>query len=152
MIPRYIKIIILLILVQICLGAFTAGTNAGRFYNSFPMMDGSFIPPDGLKFEPSFFSYENVGNIQFSHRVVAWIILLSSVNVYRKSSNIIHDRSVLFFCFSVVLQFILGVLTVLYFNLWDSVTLGIVHQLGATILFISTISMAYFKSTNKNLI
>ena len=146
--PGYIKAIIMIILIQICLGAFTAGTNAGKFYNSFPMMDGSFTPPEGLKNELNFFRYDNVGNIQFSHRLFAWIILLVSFGVYRRSDNFIKDKSALLFCGSVIIQFILGVLTVLYFNSWDRVALGIVHQLGATMLFISVISMAYFKTSN----
>ena len=152
LIPRYIKVIIMLILIQICLGAFTAGTNAGHFYNSFPMMDGSFTPPEGLRYELNFFRYENVGNIQFSHRVVAWIILLLSFGIFRRRNSFINDKSVLLFCGSVILQFIIGVITVLYYNSWNSVMLGIVHQIGATILFISAILMAYFKTSNNDLL
>jgi len=153
-IPKYIKYIIILILLQICLGAFTAGSNAGKYYNTFPMMDGSILPPEGLLYSFDFFHRNNIGNIQFSHRLFAWTILFISIPyIYKrikKNNKDNKNNSVIIFGCSLGIQFLLGVLTIIYFNNWNKIVLGIIHQLGATILFLSTISMAYFNTDVKN--
>src|SRR6185295_11225068 len=61
----------LLVLVQILLGALVAGLKAGASYNTWPLMDGRLVP-DGLgAMEPWYLNlFENALTVQFNHRLV----------------------------------------------------------------------------------
>ena len=61
-------------------GGFVAGLDAGLTYNTFPLMDGKFIPDGLLSMSPVFRNFfENVTAVQFGHRMMAYgsIILVS---------------------------------------------------------------------------
>ena len=59
-----------LVFLQIILGAFVAGTDAGLSHNTWPLMDGALIP-DGLgAMQPWYLNlFENVLTVQFDHRM-----------------------------------------------------------------------------------
>ncbi len=72
------RVLLILSLVQIALGALVAGNHAGLIYNTWPMMDGHFLP------EVVFSDWQNKGAeaffdgiafVQFNHRVGAYILL-----------------------------------------------------------------------------
>lgn len=53
-------------------GAFVAGNDAGRAYNTFPDMDGHWVPPGALALEPAWRNaFENTATVQFDHRALA---------------------------------------------------------------------------------
>ena len=53
-------------------GAFVAGLDAGRAYNTFPLMDGELIPRDLLLISPWWINFfENTAAVQFTHRILA---------------------------------------------------------------------------------
>jgi cytochrome c oxidase assembly protein subunit 15 len=53
-------------------GAFVAGNDAGRAYNTFPMMDGEWVPSDALELSPQWRNvFENTALVQFDHRCLA---------------------------------------------------------------------------------
>lgn len=63
--------------LTIILGAFVAGTNAGMIYNTFPLMDGAFLPPDYADLSPWWRNgLESIGAIQFHHR---WAAILTAI-------------------------------------------------------------------------
>ena len=67
-----------LTLMQIGLGALVAGLRAGLSYNTWPLMDGHFIPPldDLLRQSPAWSNvFENVTAVQFDHRMLAYALL-----------------------------------------------------------------------------
>jgi cytochrome c oxidase assembly protein subunit 15 len=69
--------IAILVLLQIYLGALVAGLDAGRSFNTWPLIDGSFIPSaTRLWFEAPWWRnlFENVLTVQFNHRMVAYTI------------------------------------------------------------------------------
>jgi cytochrome c oxidase assembly protein subunit 15 len=74
--------IAILVLLQIYLGALVAGLDAGRSFNTWPLIDGSFIPSaTRLWFEAPWWRnlFENVLTVQFNHRMVAytiWVLVL----------------------------------------------------------------------------
>lgn len=75
---RFASAAVLLILVQIFLGGLVAGLRAGRAYNTWPLMDGHFIPPSGLllSLEPYWRNFtDNLATVQFQHRMVAYLVL-----------------------------------------------------------------------------
>lgn len=123
----------LLVFVQIILGGFVAGTDAGLSHNTWPLMDGAIIP-DGLgAMQPWYLNlFENVLTVQFNHRMVAYAIaLLAAVNLWLASRG--RSRAVALAVFVAVLaQITLGV-----FALLSHLTLGLAlaHQAGAVLLF-----------------
>jgi len=68
-------LLVALILVQIALGALVAGSKAGLTYNTWPLMDGAFIPSVSELFvvRPWIENFvDNVTTVQFNHRMVAY--------------------------------------------------------------------------------
>ena len=68
--------ILLLIVIQIILGAFLSGLDGGLIYNSWPDMNGSFFPND-VKFNDVINSQllSNPSIVQFLHRSTAYLLL-----------------------------------------------------------------------------
>ena len=68
--------ILKLIVVQIILGAFLSGLDGGLIYNSWPDMNGSFLPNDvGYNDLINTQLLNNPSIIQFLHRVTAYFLL-----------------------------------------------------------------------------
>jgi cytochrome c oxidase assembly protein subunit 15 len=74
--------LVALVLVQIYLGALVAGLDAGLTYNTWPLMDGQFIPDRSalLLLDPAWRNaFENVLTVQFNHRMMAYALGLLAV-------------------------------------------------------------------------
>ena len=136
-VKRLAKITFGFIVLQIIYGAFVAGLKAGLFYNTFPRMGTSFLPDTLLTFEPFWKNLlENPSGVQFIHRYLAYIVVILVVFLWetvrkmdltpmqRKTSNIMLSV--------VCIQFLLGVITLLFAV---PVTMGVLHQTGAFVLF-----------------
>lgn len=126
-----------LVFVQVLLGGLVAGTRAGFAYNTFPLMDGNFIPPEIGFIEPWWRNiFFNVATIQFDHRLLAWaIVAIVGWMVWRALSESPGRRArfaVHMLAIVVVAQFVLGVVTLLA---RVPVGLGVAHQGGAVALF-----------------
>lgn len=127
-----------LVLLQSLLGAFVAGHNAGLTYNTWPLMDGKFIP-DGLgTLSPWYVNiFENITTIQFNHRMVAYLLaavaLVQFVWIARSADDEKLVRSSLLLLAGIFAQAALGIWTLLeVVPLW----LGLAHQAGAAIVLI----------------
>jgi len=128
--------LVCLTFVQILLGALVAGIDAGRSFNDWPTMAGQILPPDPLYIEPIWRNFfENPGTVQFMHRVAGYILMGFGIWAFvraRRSGNSATRTAFTMVLAMMVLQMLLGIITVLYQAPW---TLAIVHQLGAVILF-----------------
>ena len=74
--------LLVLVLLQLYLGALVAGLRAGLIYNTWPLIDGAFIPDAArLLFEQPWWRnfFENALTVQFSHRMVAYVLWLLAV-------------------------------------------------------------------------
>ena len=72
-----VTILLLLLIVQIAAGAFVAGIDAGMGYNTWPLMDGAFIPPGLGAMQPFWRNlFEHHLTVQFDHRMLAYFITL----------------------------------------------------------------------------
>ena len=68
--------IVLLVFVQILLGALVAGLKAGTGYNTWPLMDGRLVPSGLGAMQPWYLNlFENAMTVQFNHRVVAYVLV-----------------------------------------------------------------------------
>ena len=129
--------ITLLIAITVAAGGFVAGLKAGFAYNTFPLMDGSFVPEGYGMITPFYLNFfENIAAVQFDHRILAELVLLSVVGVWFYARRFeLADQARLGFNLMlamVCVQFILGVTTLL---MVVPVSLGVAHQGGAMLLF-----------------
>jgi cytochrome c oxidase assembly protein subunit 15 len=66
-----------LILLQLVSGAFVAGLDAGYAYNTWPLMDGRWIPNGLAVMQPGWRNFfENALTVQFQHRMIAYLIVV----------------------------------------------------------------------------
>jgi len=123
-----------LIALTILSGAFVAGTDAGLIFNSFPLMDGSILPPG--YFDHAAAPFDDHGTIQFHHRVLALVSLAAVAVLWWRSrwlALVPRARRVANALMVVaVLQVALGITTLL---LVVPVHAAAAHQAGAVILF-----------------
>ncbi|MTI17347.1 heme A synthase [Rhodobacteraceae bacterium RKSG542] len=110
--------ILILLFVQLFMGALVAGLNAGLTFNTWPLMDGKIIPTGLFSMSPWWLNFtENVMTVQFQHRMVAYIltavIAYQSWRLMKGSNNKKLRRNAHFVAIAVVFQVILGIVTLL---------------------------------------
>ncbi|MBI3113854.1 MAG: COX15/CtaA family protein, partial [Rhodospirillales bacterium] len=60
-------------------GAFVAGLDAGLTYNTFPLMDGRWLPAEIFAMRPLYVNFfENIATVQFDHRLLAMTVLAAT--------------------------------------------------------------------------
>ena len=135
-----------LIFVQIILGAFVAGTKSGLSYNTWPMMDGRFIPNGYGVMSPIWKNlFENTAAIQFNHRTLAYIILTMTVWVFLTSRKHRFMRgSVTVLSLLILWQVALGIITLLtgsVVHVWTDIhiELALLHQFSSILVFLSVL-------------
>ncbi|WP_199698993.1 COX15/CtaA family protein [Oleomonas cavernae] len=132
-----------LVFLQILLGAFVAGLDAGLAYNTWPLMDGDLVPAGLFSHVPAWIDpFENSITAQFLHRhfaVVVALAVLALALLVRGRVPRAGDAAGLL-AFAVMLQFILGVWTLLAVV---PVHLGALHQALAFILFTLGLNLAH---------
>jgi cytochrome c oxidase assembly protein subunit 15 len=102
--------------------------------------------PEQVTMKGDFFSnfLENASGIQFVHRTLAIIVVIILCIIWYKSSKLnlttSQYRGVTFLIYGVTIQFILGVLTLIY---QVPVVLGVLHQTGAFFLFASSVYLIF---------
>ncbi|MBE9562518.1 MAG: COX15/CtaA family protein, partial [Proteobacteria bacterium] len=66
-----------LIFITMLSGGFVAGLKAGWFFNTFPLMNGQWIPEGILSLEPLWRNFfEDILTVQFNHRLLATLIFI----------------------------------------------------------------------------
>jgi cytochrome c oxidase assembly protein subunit 15 len=117
---RFTSVLLLIVtFVQIYFGALVAGLRAGRAYNTWPQIDGAFIPAgDRLWFETPWWRnmFDNVLTVQFEHRMTAYaLFVLAALHAF----DAVRSRAgraasgALLLLGAVGLQAVLGILTLL---------------------------------------
>ena len=127
--------LIVLVFVMVLSGALVAGIHAGLAYNTFPLMQGHFAPPEIFLLEPLWLNFfSNMATVQFDHRLIAWLLLaLVPWFAWRAARDFPLARLpaglLLLWIF---VQVSLGIATLLH---RVPVPLAATHQAGAMILF-----------------
>jgi cytochrome c oxidase assembly protein subunit 15 len=113
-------ILVVLIFVQLYFGALVAGLRAGLVYNTWPAIDGGFIPSSTrLWFETPWWRnlFENTLTVQFEHRMTAYALFLlaalHAIDLLRARSPRAVINGALWLLGAVTLQAVLGILTLL---------------------------------------
>jgi cytochrome c oxidase assembly protein subunit 15 len=130
-------------------GAFTAGLKAGLIYNSFPMMNGNWLPDEFFHGDTSLTAtvlkmINTPGCVQFVHRCLALFLTLSILISYHK----LPKKSAHALVFLLIFQITLGAITILY-----TVPLipALLHQANALLLFLYLNKIFYQPNQNREL-
>jgi heme a synthase len=139
---------LLFIFLQITIGAFVSGMDAGKIYNSWPLMGSSYFPNDNSFFNLfNFDAFSDPSLVQFMHRNLAYVIfvfyLLILFNIYKKKMYVFFNI-IKVIGFLLIIQIILGILTLLD---GAQILLASMHQISSIFLVSSVI---YFLSLNNN--
>lgn len=129
-------LIVLLVFLTALSGGFVAGTRAGLAYNTFPLMDGQWVPGGMFTLTPLWSNlFENVTTVQFDHRLLATLLfLVIPAFWWRARRQPLAPRVQIglhVLLMTLFLQLGLGISTLL---LRVPVALGTAHQGGAVLL------------------
>jgi len=143
--------LMLVVIIQIIYGAFVAGLDAGKVYNSWPKMHDKWIAESVYAMEPFWSNFINgIAGVQFVHRTFAFVVVGLIIYIYYQSKKYTllktENIAINLLIVTVFFQMILGIITlVMGVPLW----LGVLHQVGAFILLASTVfSIFIFKKIN----
>jgi|TARA_B110000211_G_C14091175_1_gene559188 cytochrome c oxidase assembly protein subunit 15 len=137
--------LIIIIYLQIILGAFVSGLDAGKIYQTWPMMGYSYFPNDFvLENFRNFFNFDNHSLMQFYHRNLAYLITVYIfclyLNIYKKKIKRLY-KPLKLVLFSLLLQITLGIFTLVS---GLDIYLASAHQISSVILVFSSINLYYF--------
>ncbi len=133
--------LIALVGLTIAAGGFVAGNRAGLTYNTFPLMDGQFVPAGYAALHPFFRNwFENIPAVQFDHRLLAettfvYVLALAAIGIARPLPRRILTALIALLLVA-TLQLALGVSTLL---LVVPIPLAAAHQAGAVLLLTAAI-------------
>ena len=149
-VPFYLpNLFVFIIFLQIIIGAFVSGIDAGQIYNTWPSMNGNYFPSDSsIKdlFKLSVFNEPSL--VQFIHRNIAYLTIFIFGFIFYfifKNKNLYYlKKTVVLIFFLLLFQVFLGVLTILY---GAQMFVASFHQIGSIFLISSSLYLLY-KNTN----
>ena len=129
------------------MGAFVSGLDAGKIYQTWPLMGNTYFPNDFfLKNFNDIVQFENHSLVQFYHRNLAYLITLYSfilaLFIYKKKiTNLYNSINILIFF--LLLQITLGILTLISgLNIY----LASLHQITSVFFILSALNLYYFRA------
>ncbi len=132
--------------VQLYLGALVAGLRAGKIYNTWPDIDGGFIPSAArLFFDTPWWRnlFDNTLTVQFEHRMVAYTLFVLAVlhvlDTVRSQARASAINGAAWLAAAVTLQATLGILTLLN---QVPTALGLAHQAVAIVVLTLAVMQA----------
>lgn len=148
-------LLLVVLAIQLVLGGIMSGMKAALFYPTWPDMAGEAIP--ALLFDPGQWTAQNFVEydrtpfmsalIQTMHRGTAYLLIIIGlyyvVRGFSLSTSPLFRRGLLLFAGLLVLQVVLGILTVINSVGQVPVDLGVYHQAGALLLLGSLLYVNY---------
>ena len=137
-------LLILFIFFQIIIGAFVSGLDAGKIYQTWPLMGYTYLPNDLILTDlKNLIDFENHSLIQFYHRNLAYFLTLYvlTLTLYIFRFNIFKlYKSIFLILFFLVIQIILGILTL---TSGLNIYLASGHQITSVLLVFTAINLYY---------
>ena len=134
-----LKILLSLIFIQIIIGAFVSGLDAGKIYQTWPLMNKSYFPNDISVND--FFNFNHPGLVQFIHRNIAYIIFFASIYlgfyIFKNRIKKLYYPYSIFFLI-IIIQIVLGI-SVLYSG--ANFYLASMHQISSIFLIVSSLNL-----------
>jgi cytochrome c oxidase assembly protein subunit 15 len=134
-----------LVFVQLGLGALVAGLRAGLIYNTWPLMDGRWIPTGLFATTPAIRAiWDDVTTSQFDHRVIAYLVVLFALVQAALAARVggALARRTAIVAGAALLQAALGIVTLVFVVPLHA---ALTHQAFALILF--GLSVAHASAT-----
>ena len=133
-----------LIFLQIIIGAFVSGMDAGQIYNSWPLMGNNYFPNDNdISNLFKLNAFNDPSLVQFIHRNLAYLIFLVYLiifsKVYLNNLNILKSPIIVIGVF-LILQIVLGILTILN---GAQIYIASMHQITSIFLVSSCIYLLF---------
>ena len=134
-------ILFFLIFLQIIIGAFVSGLDAGKIYQTWPLMGQKYFPDDTNY--NNLLNFENHSIVQFYHRNLAYIlsiyIIVLCLYLLRKVDKNLY-KPILLILITLTFQIVLGISTLLS-NL--HILIASSHQIFSVILVLSALNLYY---------
>jgi len=142
---RLAQTVVGLVFLQVIMGGLVAGLRAGHVYNTWPLMDGGFLPDLAFSMQPWWRNViDNAALVQFNHRIGAYLMVVTAVVLFLRSMRArvaAPDRLGAVLLLAVVLaQTSIGIATLLSSV---PVGLGVVHQGGAAVVLFMALLVAH---------
>ena len=137
-------ILFFLIFIQIIFGAFVSGLDAGKIYQTWPLMGYNYFPDDSIiRNVNDLINFENHSLVQFYHRNLAYLVtiyicFISYLVLKKKDKKL--NKIIFFFIIVLLTQILLGILTLLT-NL--HIVLASAHQISSVILILTALRLYY---------
>lgn len=129
-------VVAITLLIQIYLGALVAGLDAGLVFNTWPLIDGAFLPAAEHLwfFDPVWRNFfENTLTVQFDHRMVAYAIWIAAMVHANDAWTLRRETGgALILAGGITLQVALGIVTLLE---QAPIPLALAHQIAAILVF-----------------
>ncbi|WP_315703418.1 MULTISPECIES: COX15/CtaA family protein [unclassified Bradyrhizobium] len=150
------RLLVVVTFMQLYFGALVAGLRAGRIYNTWPLIDGSFMP-DGssLWFESPWWRnlFDNSLTVQFEHRMTAYALLVlagfHAYDVMRAKAGREAVRGAHRLLAAILVQAVLGISTLL---LVVPIHLALTHQAVAIVVLTLAVLQAERMSPRRVLV
>ena len=143
---RFAALLTGLVYLMVLAGGLVAGIRAGFAYNTFPLMNGRWVPPEILMLEPWYHNFtSNMATVQFDHRLLAaalaFLVPWFVWRAHRTAGVPARARRAAdLLLMLLVMQIALGITTLL---LVVPVPLAAAHQAGAVLLFAAALNAAH---------
>ncbi|MDK9698055.1 MAG: COX15/CtaA family protein [Siculibacillus sp.] len=129
---------------QIFLGALVAGNHAGLVYNTWPSMNGHFLPPDLMTWEPWWRNFfENHAMVQFLHRMGAYVLFALAIGQFALVVVTARTAAARITGFvlglAVAFQLLVGIATLL---MMVPLSLALTHQAVAMVVLTAAVAHA----------
>lgn len=147
-IKNFTWVLITMLIIQILLGGLVAGTKAGVVHPHFPaFVNGNNLVEQLMNKKEmnvdNFVDYEKYSSpkawIQVSHRIGAYILVIMVLMLFNKLRKVEIPRKLMIGNYMLItlliIQFLLGVLTIINYQNNAPLVLGVLHQAVALILF-----------------
>ena len=145
-----VKFFLFLIFLQLIIGAFVSGMDAGKIYNTWPLMGSTYFPNDSKIIEfLNINVFDNPSVVQFIHRNLAYLILIVYFYIFYLVFTLGNKhllKPVIILGFTLSLQVILGVITILS---GVKIFYASLHQINSILIILSTLYFLYISEQKK---
>lgn len=145
----HILFALLVVVLTITWGAFVAGLDAGMIYNEFPHMNSVWVPTEDWQTQKGIENlHSNPVFVQFTHRWLGVLCVLAMLSLWlhaafqERLNGLFHSLLLMVF-----VQAGLGIATLLS---QVNITLAVLHQAGAIVLFCLLIALLHRLRTQRS--
>jgi cytochrome c oxidase assembly protein subunit 15 len=157
---KFVIVLLSITFLQMIFAGLMSGMRAGLYFPSWPSMNGSVVPE--VLLIASNYNWHNLTNydsydfapafVQFFHRLLAYVLLATTIFYYFKKRNQMYTRSIKWLTTAyvlVILQVIFGIMTLVKIKTGIPLFYGVIHQLTGLLYFISLLFL-YFSLRKVN--